>query len=125
MSDKVKLIVEVADSPSKWQRGLMYRTSLDKEAGMLFKFNKNDVLNFWGLNTYIPLDIAFVSDDLQIIKISEISPRSFKTVSSDKKCKIAIEANKGFFSDNGIFVGDSIDITDDMTILFVKNKGKE
>jgi len=126
MSDKkVKLFVEIADSPSKWERGLMYRTQLDKKAGMLFKFNRNDILKFWGLNTYIPLDIAFVTDKLEIIKIGEINPKSFKSVSSDKECIMAIEANKGFFSDNNIAAGDNIDFEDDMTILFMKNKGKQ
>ena len=57
------LKVEIADSPSTLERGLMYRKKLDYDSGMLFVFKRSQNLKFWGRNTYIPLDIAFVNKD--------------------------------------------------------------
>ena len=104
------LRVEIANSLHDVQRGLMFRKHLAEDSGMLFDFNNPQKLNFWGLNTYIPLDIAFVDKTGRIKKISTISPLSSKTVSSDYECVIAIEANLGFFDQNRIRPGDQINI---------------
>jgi len=117
---KKMLKVEIADSPSKHQKGLMFRTSMPFDNGMLFIFSNNDYLKFWGVNTFIPLDIAFVKEG-KIFQIDKISPMSYKSVSSNEKCKIAIEANDGFFKRNKINIGDSVDIEnkdDDICIYF-------
>ena len=55
-----KLTVEVADTPASLAHGLMHRKSLAADAGMLFKFPSITEAHFWGKNTYIPLDIAFI-----------------------------------------------------------------
>ena len=89
--DKYHLKVEIADTPSKTAKGLMFRKSLRDDSGMIFKFNRPQKLSFWGLNTYIPLDIAFVNSENKITNISHISPLSTKPVTSDKACIIAIE----------------------------------
>lgn len=115
-----RLKVEIADTPSKHQNGLMFRKKLDQDAGMLFKFDKPQNLKFWGLNTYIPLSIAFVSTEGQIQKISYISPLdSLDIVTSDVDCDRAIEANYDFFRENNIWVGDIIDVIDDQDETFV------
>ena len=114
-----RLKVEIADTPSKHQFGLMYRKQLDADAGMLFKFDKPRNLEFWGVNTYIPLAIAFVSPEGQIKKISYISPHCKDVVTSDASCDRAIEANYDFFRENNIWVGDIIDIVDDQNETFV------
>ncbi len=105
------LRVEIADTPSSQARGLMYRKSMPYDAGMVFLFNKPKKLNFWGVNTYIPLDIAFVDDNNHIVKISRIDPHSYYMVSSEKRCNIAIEANMDFFNQNNIAVGDKINLS--------------
>lgn len=116
---KRKLNVEIADTPTKQQQGLMFRTKLEEDEGMLFKFNKPQKLNFWGLNTYIPLAIAFVSPENVIEKISYISPCSEKIVSSDTDCNMAIEANYKFFEENKISAGMKISVSKekDKTII--------
>ena len=106
--DKYFLKVEIADTPSKTQKGLMFRKSLGEDNGMLFKFSRPQKLSFWGLNTYIPLDIAFVNSQGKIVNISHISPLSTKSVSSDRACTMAIEANYGYFQKNKISSGDTI-----------------
>jgi uncharacterized protein len=123
------LKVELADTPSQQAQGLMFRKELGDSSGMLFRFSSPNVLNFWGLNTYIPLDIAFVSENGKIIKIDNISPLSTKAVSSEKECRWAIEANMGFFSKNGISVGDEVELAEDEhgfhIMSFKEQEGKE
>ena len=69
--------------------------------------------SFWGKNTYIPLDIAFVANDGTIIDIKKITPMSTKRVCSTDSCMMAIETNAGFFKKNGITEGDKIDFIKD------------
>lgn len=109
---KKYLRVELAETPSMHERGLMFRKKIDDDSGMAFIFKNAQNLRFWGLNTYIPLDVAFVSPDRKIIKIEHISPLSTKTVCSEADCDMAIEANLGYFSDNKICIGDKITIAD-------------
>ena len=109
---KKQLKVEIVDTPSSLERGLMFRKSLDDDAGMLFKFTRPQNLKFWGLNTYIPLDIAFVNKDNEITKITRIDPMSTKMVESGDHCDRALEANIDFFQKNKISVGDKIAIVD-------------
>lgn len=110
---KIQLKVEIADTPFSREKGLMFRQKLETDSGMVFKFNKPQNLKFWGLNTFIPLSIAFISSDNKIINIEQISPFSLKCVASNIDCSIAIEANHDFFDKNGIGVGSSIDIIKD------------
>jgi len=114
------LKVEIADTPSKQQQGLMFRNKLGEDSGMLFKFKYPHNLKFWGLNTYIPLSIAFVSKDDIIEKISYISPYSTKLVSSDIDCISAIEANYDFFQKNKISVGTKISVVEERDKTFIK-----
>lgn len=114
------LNVEIASSPSQLATGLMYRQKLGEDDGMLFKFDKSQNLKFWGVNTYIPLSIAFVNEDNIIEKISYISPHDSRSVSSDTDCIRAIEANYDFFTKNRVQVGDRIEIVNDDMKTFVK-----
>lgn len=102
------LHVSVADKPHLHQRGLMFRKHLKDDEGMYFIFGREQKLSFWGENTFIPLDIAFVDNQGIIKKIDRISPMSRKAVSSDVPCRYAIEANLGYFSTNGVRVGDKV-----------------
>jgi uncharacterized membrane protein (UPF0127 family) len=112
-----KLTVEVADTPASLAHGLMYRKDLPNNEGMLFKFPNTRELSFWGQNTYIPLDIAFIDKDNKIAEIKQITPMSTRMVRSTGFCSMALEANAGYFDSNGITVGQKISI-DDNTIEF-------
>jgi len=104
------LKVEIADTPYKHAEGLMFRKKLGEDDGMLFKFQKPQNLKFWGVNTYLPLAIAFVSPEKEIVKISYISPYSAKCVDSEIDCDTAIEANYDFFKKNNINIGSKIEV---------------
>ena len=116
------LKVDIADTPFQQQRGLMYRNKLGEDDGMLFKFKKPQNLKFWGLNTYIPLAIAFVLSEKEIVKISYISPCSTKQVTSDVDCCMAIEANYDFFQKNNVKVGNKVEVFYEDYLTFVKFK---
>lgn len=102
------LKLEIADSPAKHERGLMYRNNLPWGEGMLFLFDRPQRLRFWGANTLIPLDIAFVNSDDVITKISQIEPLSLRAVESDDLCDKAVEVKHGYFLSQRISVGDKI-----------------
>jgi len=102
------LLIEIADTPSKRETGLMKRKVLSENEGMLFKFPYPQGLRFWMKDTYIPLDIAFVDDDGTILQIEEMYPRSTRTVDSNYYCRMALEVNHGWFKKNSIKVGDVI-----------------
>ena len=114
------LNVEIARTPSQHARGLMFRNKLEQDDGMLFKFKNPQNLKFWGVNTYIPLSIAFVSVDNVIEKISYINPHNSSAITSDIDCNRAIEANYDFFVKNEIKVGDKIEVVNDNFKTFVK-----
>jgi len=113
-----KLSIEVAETPSALAQGLMYRNELPKNQGMLFKFPRVLEANFWGKNTYIPLDVAFLNNQSEITAIKPIVPMSTRVVRSEGDCIMAVEANAGFFDRNNIQVGHKIN--------FITNKeGRE
>lgn len=114
-----KLTIEVADTPAALAHGLMHRKELAKDAGMLFRFSGAQELRFWGKDTYIPLDIAFIDKDDRIVEIKQIVPMSTRAVNSGSLCVMAIEANAGFFDENDISVGHTIKISDN-TVEFHK-----
>ena len=116
----MRLKVEIADDSSSREMGLMYRKSLAEDSGMLFSFKYPTKMSFWGRNTYIPLDIAFVNEHNEIVEIKEVVPMSTKPVSCNHPCRHAVEANFNFFNNNKISVGDKINIDGDI-ITFKSN----
>lgn len=107
------LRVQVADTPSRQARGLMFVTAMPDDCGMIFLFKRPQKMSFWGVNTFIPLDIAFVDPHNKIAEIKHISPSDQNPVRSKTDCVAAVEANLGYFSSNKICVGDIIHFDDE------------
>ena len=102
------LQVEIPHTDATFRLGLMFRESLDIDKGMLFIFEKVGQHSFHMKNTNIPLDIAFVKEDGTIESIKELTPHSSIPVYSDGKVLFAIEANRGWFAEHNVEVGDEI-----------------
>lgn len=102
--------VEIAETFSTRARGLMFRQSLGADAGMLFVFGKPEVLSFWMLNTLIPLDIAFIREDLTIANIETMQPETINQHFSNGPALYALEVAAGEFARRGIRAGDIVSI---------------
>ena len=102
------LEVEIPNTDSKFRLGLMFRESLEQNKGMLFIFEGVGKHSFHMKNTRIPLDVAFVKEDGTIESIKELNPHTLLPVSSDGEVLFAIEANRGWFTENNVEVGDEI-----------------
>lgn len=104
-----KIDIEVADKDSSRIKGLMYRTKMDENQGMLFIFPKEEIQSFWMKNTYISLDIIYVNNEKEIVKIYKNTiPRSVNSLPSEKKSQYVVEVNGGYTDRYNIKEGDKI-----------------
>ncbi|HET7479874.1 MAG TPA: DUF192 domain-containing protein [Rubrobacteraceae bacterium] len=105
--EKVKIRVEIADTPAEQEKGLMFRKSLGKDRGMLFVFPDEQVRSFWMKNTLIPLSIAYIDSDGRIIDLQEMKALDDQPPHyvSAGPARYALEANKGYFEEHGVKVG--------------------
>ena len=62
---------EIADTPLKEMRGLMFRKSLGANEGMIFTFGSEDYYGFWMMNTSIPLDMIWLNSNKQVVYIQK------------------------------------------------------
>ena len=100
--------VEVAKTPEEKAKGLMWRKHLGRDEGMLFIFENEDYHGFWMKDTLIPLSIAFIDKEGRIVKIAEMKPLTLESHTPPKPILYALEMNKGWFSANGIKIGDIV-----------------
>lgn len=112
---KKTITVEFAESPAQHQKGLMYRTTMPTDEGMLFLFEEPRALAFWMKNTYINLDIAYLDSKFKIVDIQQMKATSelqteIPSYPSKKPAQYALEMNKNWFQNNKFKVGDSIKI---------------
>ena len=68
-----RIEAELADTPAARQTGLMYRTFMPTNTGMLFVFPEKAIHCFWMRNTKLPLTIAFIDDNGKIVNLSDIA----------------------------------------------------
>ena len=102
--------VELASDGKTRSKGLMYRDSLPYDSGMLFVFPDSAERSFHMRDTHVPLSIAFADGNGEIRTVKDMYPYDEEGVSSDCDAAYALEMNQGYFDDNGITVGDIINI---------------
>jgi len=98
--------VEVAKIPEERTHGLMGRKHLGKDEGMIFVFEKEDYHGFWMKDTQIPLSIAFIDKEGRIVSITDMKTLTLESHTPPQPILYALEMKKGWFSANGIKVGD-------------------
>jgi hypothetical protein len=101
--------VEIADTPAARAQGLMYRTSMAADAGMLFDFQSEQPVSMWMKNTYIPLDMLFIDAAGRVRNIAQRTvPESLKPIASDGRVLAVLELNSGAAARLGIAPGDQV-----------------
>ncbi|MDX2082583.1 MAG: DUF192 domain-containing protein [Rickettsiales bacterium] len=106
---QAEFMIAVADDDYKKIYGLMNLEHLPKNQGMLFKFNRAQIVTMWMKNTMIALDMLFIDSDDIIVNIEHnAQPYSLDIISSQKPVKKVIEINGGISKKLGIEVGQKI-----------------
>jgi septum formation protein len=106
--------VEVVSKPEDMERGLMYRTSLDQDKGMLFVFTSDDKEQFWMKNMHFSLDMLWISHDGHIVYIGQNIPACTAdpcpVYSPDQNARYVLELNSGYTASHQWKAGDQLDL---------------
>ena len=101
--------VEVAKTIEERRSGLMYRKKLLDNEGMLFIFPREKIIELWMKNTYIPLDVIFISENKVIVDIKKNMEELSETIVKSKvKSRYALEFNAGLINKLDIKIGDKV-----------------
>ena len=101
--------VEVAKTIEERRTGLMYRKKLLNNEGMLFIFPREKIIQLWMKNTYIPLDVIFISENKVIVDIKKNMEKLSETIVKSKvKSRYALEFNAGLINKLDIEIGDKV-----------------
>ncbi|MDP3621892.1 MAG: DUF192 domain-containing protein [Polynucleobacter sp.] len=103
-----RIQAELADTPQARQTGLMNRSAMPTDAGMLFVFDQKATHCFWMSNTKIPLAIAFLADDGKIVNIEEMQAETLNNHCPKAPVRYALEMNQRWFSQRAIGPGSVI-----------------
>jgi uncharacterized membrane protein (UPF0127 family) len=110
----VSVNVEIASTESERQVGLMYRTNLSENAGMLFVFGSDGYYSFWMKNTLIPLDMIWINNNLTVVHIDHATPCTqivCQSYRSNASARYVLEVNGEFTDRHDIKVGDSVELS--------------
>lgn len=113
-SGDVPIQVEIADSEAEREQGLMERTSLGENDGMLFIFENEGQFSFWMKNTLIPLDIIFIDKNHKVLNIQHAVPCENDPCAlypSGGLALFVVEVNGGLAAEKGIQTGDQVRFT--------------
>ena len=107
------LKVKLAITPEQQKQGLMNiqgmpPTQLAQNEGMLFVYQREEMISFWMRNTTLPLSIAFINKKGCITEIKDMEPGSDASVRPERPAQYALEVNRGWFSKNDVRVGDKL-----------------
>ncbi len=101
--------VEIADNASERAVGMMFRKTAPQDRAMLFDFGQTRLVTMWMRNTFVPLDILFIDDEMRIVTISRNAvPRSEEFISSGGPVRFALELAAGEADRDGLRVGDLV-----------------
>ncbi|RDE10234.1 DUF192 domain-containing protein [Pelagibacterium lacus] len=102
--------VEVADDDAERARGLMFREELAPDAGMLFDFFDERPVAFWMQNTLIPLDLLFIKDSGEIVRVhADAIPMDTTSIPSGEPVRFVLEIPGGRAAELGIVAGDRLE----------------
>ncbi len=101
--------IEIAKNRQEQELGLMHRTRLPQNAGMLFVYPEERPIAMWMKNTHIPLDIIWISSQNRILHIQKrTKPFDLTILSCTQNAQYVLEINGGEVDKNHIKVGQKI-----------------
>jgi hypothetical protein len=103
--------MQLAVLPQEQERGLMERTDLAPDVGMIFIYRSTQRMSFWMHDTPTPLDIGFFTADGTLVEVYPMLPYDEKTIASrSQDLKFALEMNLNWYRDNGVKPGAKLDL---------------
>ena len=99
---------EIAEKAEDRNHGFMERKNIPDGTGMLFVFEKDQILSFWMKNTPHPLSIAYIDSKGKIRNIYDMTPYSLSSIISTVSVRYALEVPQGWYKKNGIAEGDTV-----------------
>ncbi len=99
---------EIAEKAEDRNHGYMERKNIPDGTGMLFVFEKDQILSFWMKNTPHPLSIAYIDSKGKIRNIYDMTPYSLSSIISTVSVRYALEVPQGWYKKNGITEGDTV-----------------
>ena len=99
---------EMAIKAEDRNHGFMERKNIPDGTGMLFVFERDQILSFWMHNTPHPLSIAYIDSKGKIRDIFDMNPYSTDSILSTVSVRYALEVPQGWYKKNGITEGDAI-----------------
>jgi uncharacterized protein len=97
--------VQVAQTAKQREIGLMFRTEMPQQEGMLFVFEQPSKLCFWMKNTVLPLTAAFIADDGTIVNLVDMKPQTTDSHCAMRPVRYVLEMNQGWFAKRGMKAG--------------------
>lgn len=111
---EVSVVAEVADTEETRSRGFMEREVIPDGTGMIFVFDRDQILSFWMKDTPHPLSIAYIDSRGIIRDIYHMTPFSMASWTSTVSVRYALEVPQGWFEREGIGIGDRVVIGQDI-----------
>ena len=99
---------EIAEKAEDRKQGFMERKVIPDGTGMLFIFDRDQILSFWMHNTPHPLSIAYIDSKGKIRNIYDMKPFSLASIVSTVSVRYALEVPQGWYKKNGITEGDTV-----------------
>lgn len=105
----VRFCAHPADDLESRTVGLMFQENLPELGGMIFDFQKTDIVHMWMRNTILPLDMIFIEENGQIVKIAKnTTPFSRTIISSEVPARRVLEVNAGIADKYGLQTGHKV-----------------
>lgn len=106
----IQIEAELAKTNEERSFGFMERKHIPDGTGMLFIFERDQILSFWMKNTPHPLSIAYIDSKGKIRDIFDMKPYSLDSITSTSSTRYALEVPQGWYKKNNINVGDYVQL---------------
>jgi len=108
---EVRLTVDLAKTPSEWEKGLSGRASMPADRGMLFVFDRESPWGFWMKDMRFPLDIIWFDSNRRVVHIEQnlppCTPQDCPVYVPLASALYVLEVNAGFVEAHGVILGDT------------------